>query len=244
MFARTLTLIARPDHSTCEAKAVEPKVVTVVVVSAKDKMEVFLVREDLLYSRALNVKNWPNTTTIIKPGRQIRTTGRGPTTFKLYLRWISSPQGDLASYARMLLQQTMIEGARDTRMPRLLITILVSLWALADELGDSACKNSAMDTLIVEHATGRLSVPPTLIHPLLERGGLTSHVSRWLLDHCVARITVKILDTHRGSLPAYFEGLVLRRILEKNEAGEALTIPALGDACRYHDHGEGEPKCT
>lgn len=237
-------MTARPDHSTYMVAGLEPQVVTVVVVSAKEKMEVFTVREDLLYSRAPNVRNWPNTTTIIQPGRQIRISGRGPTTFKLYLRWITSPPEDLASDARNLLQETMTEEAYDTRIPRLLLTILVSPWALADELGDRRCKNSVMDSLMVEHAEGRLPVPPIRINPLLERCGLHSQASRWLLDHCIARITVRTLDTHRESLPVNFESLVLRRILEKNEAGEALTEPTLKDACRYHDHAKGEARCT
>lgn len=123
-------------------------------------------------------------------------------------------------------------------------TTLLDLWILADYIGDEMCKNEVINNLISEHRAGRITVYPT--HSIQVFGSTIpdSGLRMWFVDAVLPAMTVSTLEANRLFFPQGFIFQSFKRLIAKQGTAEKSIIPKEADACSYHYHAPGQPRCN
>lgn len=227
-------VLRRPDYS---------KAVTVYVGKKGTTQRPFVVHEDLLFHNMPLLRTWPRTQTQPSSGTQIRIGGYHAVIFDVYIQWMSSPGEDPAPLARALVLRKGPEPLQASE-GNCVAALLLELWKLADQLGDRNCKKRVINSLLAEMNTNNLVIRSRMIMRCLETVEPTCVLWKLAIDSFLAGKEPDVLDRIEDRVPAGFEGIALRRLMEKIHKSEHLGAPRPEDACRYHCHEPGEGKCT
>jgi hypothetical protein len=223
------------------------KTVTVYVGPNKEPLTIY---EDIFDTRAPNAKTWERV-----PAAPYHAAGPWsinlPTTevsvFKLYLDYTNSPKADPMELALERMAPRPVDApvvdAVSAREPA--VFMLIDLWILSDVLGDSACKNEVIDSLVKNVWQRSIYLRGHIVNEIFDRTSPSSLLRNWTVDTLVPGIPPIWLKAGNHVYRADFMAmaLALARVIELKGPVDANLLPTPETACRYHDHRPNEPRC-
>lgn len=148
-------------------------------------------------------------------------------TFRLYIDWLYSQTPDLASAASSV---EYLQPSSEFRASKLCYR-LCNLWLLAGVLGDTACKNNVIKTLIRENALGHIELTTFNCQYVYDKTDSGSGLRKWLIDTGLATLRSKDVERQWITLPEAMQVDLMKLALGRLNA----TAPQDSDAEKYYE---------
>lgn len=163
-----------------------------------------------------------------------------PKIFSTYLQWLYT--GELVAVDK---ETPSPEDERKERLSfcNASLSVLISLYLMADMLLDTRMQNAVSDDLLA--STKATKFAPRLghvnrIYETTRQGCVLRRLAVDLFATCVAQSR---FVTHGQQYPTQFLSDLVVRLMAMREAGRRVTDPYNAAKCFYHDHDEANPTC-
>ncbi|KAK3697349.1 hypothetical protein LTR37_017494 [Vermiconidia calcicola] len=209
-----------------------------VIVRSGDLERTLTVHEDLICSRSDFFKAACSATWANAAEKVVKLPHSNSRIFRLYLEWIYAKGNDLAGLVRSAVKEIEDRAVRD-----FIYQVLCWLWVLADYLGDRGCKNEVIDTLIRDYNCNSVGVS-TRIMAVVEREAQGSDLERVMIDMAFPVIMRRDSTEFVDKCPPAWVAQWFKKLLPGKNAVDRQEAVNISEACKYHEHAEGEDRCS
>ncbi|KAK3707250.1 hypothetical protein LTR37_012251 [Vermiconidia calcicola] len=168
-----------------------------------------------------------------------------PNTFKLYIHWVYTAQLDISIielpfYEKLETQPQKHPAWEATCLRIHKASLLCKTYVAADVLLDRHLKNEVIDQLLGLSTYPLDAVSEDYVNYIWSNTHVNSGIRRCIADYLAP--TTSARDAKVLSREALVD--LVARLIELRDYPDLAYLPGFSDRCKYHEHVEGEKRCT
>lgn len=209
-----------------------------VIVGLKDKREGFTIHSATACAKSTFFKAACSTRWMGEgKERLVRLPDQDAEAFEVFVHWIYSDNLDLSTMTVSPSVQRIAGRAPPSYLN------FGKVWALANYLGAPELRNLVIDGIIEKFATSVARINVLSLKRIWKMTFAGSTIRRVLVDYTVNTRCYSGSDA-QAKMQALPEEIVQEAARRWLLGISKQPVPAFQDRCKYHEHAEGEPRCT